>query len=171
VVSEEGSLVLDSDIETFLGLVVGTLDGLITEDVIAGSAIKQTITVSDGDVLTFDWNFLTNEVGEGDEEDEGDDVQDFAFVSLSSGYTDILADVLFSIFMPSSTTFNDETGFAAFSYTFTTGGTFTLGFGVMHADDNEVDSGLLLDNVTIIPEPATIGLLALGSLAFLGKKK
>ncbi|MDD5063785.1 MAG: PEP-CTERM sorting domain-containing protein [Phycisphaerae bacterium] len=166
VVSEGGSLVSDSAIETFLGLPVGTLDGfLFDDDATAGSAIKQTITVSEGDVLTFDWNFLTDEV------EEGDNVRDFAFVSLSTGYADILADAVFSVFVPSSTPFNDETGFAMFSYGFTTSGTFTLGFGVMHVEDNDVDSGLLLDNVIVTPEPATVALLGLGGLSLLRRKR
>jgi hypothetical protein len=163
VISEDGSLVSDSTIETFLGLAAGTLDGLIDDDATAGSAIKQTITASAGDMLTFDWNFLTDEmVGT---------VPDFTFVSIVSGTSEILADVGSSTFVSSATTFSNETGFTMFTYTFPTSGTFTLGFGVMHAWDNEVDSGLLLDNVTIIPEPTTICLLGLGALSLLRRKR
>lgn len=97
---ESLSLVSDSTIETFLGLTAGTLDGLITGDATTGSAIKQTITASVGDMLTFDWNFLTDEV---EEEEEGDYVPDFAFVSIVSGTSEILADVVSSTFVPSST--------------------------------------------------------------------
>lgn len=158
-----GNSVSDSDIETFLGLAAGTLDSLIAGNATTGSAIKQTITVNTGDILTFDWNFLTDEV------EAGDDIRDFTFVSLSIGYTDIMADAVFSVFVPSSTPFNDETGFATFSSTLASG-TYTLGFGVMHVEDNDVDSGLLLDNVTITPEPATITILGLGTLALLKKK-
>jgi len=165
VISEDGSLVSDSTIETFLGLAAGTLDGLIAANATAGSAIKQTITVSAGDMLTFDWNFLTDEV------EAGDDVPDFTFVSIVSGTSEILADAVSSTFVSSGTSFPHETGFTMFPYTFPTSGTFTLGFGVMHAGDNEVDSGLLLDNVTIIPEPATIALLGLGALSLLRRKR
>ena len=47
------------------------------------------------------------------------------------------------------------------TYTFTTGGTFTLGFGVFNATDEIVDSGLFLDNVVlqsapVIPEPGSL---------------
>jgi hypothetical protein len=162
---DNGFLVSDSTIETFLGLAAGTLDGLIAKDATVGSAIKQTITASAGDMLTFDWNFLTDEV------EEGDDVPDFTFVSIVSGTTEILADAVSSTFVSSSTPFFDETGFTMFQYTFPTSGTFTLGFGVMHVEDDDVDSGLLLDNVTIIPEPTTICLLGLGALSLLHKRK
>jgi hypothetical protein len=164
VTSGDGS-VSDSTIETFLGLAAGTLDSLIAGDANEGSAIRQTITAGAGDILTFNWNFLTDEV------EEGDDVPDFAFVSIVSNFSEILADAVSSTFVPSNTPFYDETGFSTFQYTFQTSGTFTLGFGVMDEDDEVVDSGLLLDNVTIIPEPATICLLGLGALSLLRKRK
>lgn len=167
---ESLSLVLGSTIETFLGLMAGTLEGLITDDVTTGSAIKQTITAGAGDMLTFDWNFLTDEVEAGkSEEQAGDVVPDFAFVSIVSGTSEILADAVSSTFVSSSTSFFDETGFSTFSYMFPTSGTFTLGFGVMHVGDEDVDSALLIDN--IIPEPATVALLGLGSLVLIRRKR
>jgi hypothetical protein len=164
ITTYDGS-VSDYTIEMFLGLAAGTLDGLIDANATVGSAIKQTITASAGDMLTFDWNFLTDEV------EAGDDVPDFAFVSIVSNFSEILADAVSSTFVPSDTPFFDETGFSTFQYTFQTSGTFTLGCGVMNEDDEAVDSGLLLDNVTIIPEPATICLLGLGALSLLRRKR
>ena len=158
--NNEGS-VSDSTIETFLELAAGTLDGLIANDATVGSAIKQTITASAGDMLTFDWNFLTDEVEEY--------VPDFAFVSIVSGTSEILADAVSSTFVSSNTPFLDETGFSTFSYMFPSSGTFTLGFGVMHVEDEDVDSALLIDK--IIPEPATIVLLGLGALSLLRRKR
>lgn len=52
---------------------------------------------------------------------------------------------------------------------FPTSGTFTLGFGVMHVGDEDVDSALLIDK--IIPEPVTIGLFGLGSLVLLRTRR
>ncbi len=54
------SLVPESQLETFLGLNQGDLTGLNNGPVTSGSAISQTITVSAGATLTFDYNFLTN---------------------------------------------------------------------------------------------------------------
>ncbi|NEO18042.1 MULTISPECIES: PEP-CTERM sorting domain-containing protein [unclassified Moorena] len=167
-----------SDIETFLGLTAGSLAtipnlpnvGTPTE----GSAIQQTFTAHAGDILTFDWNFLTDEFTSLSEEIFNDVVlfipeefNDFSFVSISQ-MVDGLADTNSPLFIESLTDlFFEETGFQSFSYTFETSGTFSLGFGVLDEDDEIVDSGLLIDNVqlTPVPEPASIlGLLALGAL-------
>jgi hypothetical protein len=64
-----------------------------------------------------------------------------------------------------------ETGYQPYSHTFTSGGTYTLGFGVVDVDltgngDTTVNSALLIDNIkvtnssTTVPEPSVIfGLL------------
>ncbi|GGA04414.1 hypothetical protein [Okeania sp. KiyG1] len=54
--------VSDFAIESFLGLTPGTLDSsLDIIDATEGSAIKQTFFAKAGDILTFDFNFLTDE--------------------------------------------------------------------------------------------------------------
>lgn len=52
---------------------------------------------------------------------------------------------------------------------FPNSGTFTLGFGVMHEGDEDVDSALLIDK--IIPEPVTIGLLGFGTLTLILRRR
>ena len=156
-----------SDIETFLGLTDGSLAtipnlpnvGNPTE----GSAIQQTFTAHAGDVLTFDWNFLTEEFTSSFDPAL---FNDFSFVSIAK-MVDGLADTNSPLFIDSLTPFLEETGFQSFSYTVETSGTYSLGLGVLDDDDDVVDSGLLIDNVklTPVPEPASIlGLLALGAL-------
>ncbi|NEO73259.1 PEP-CTERM sorting domain-containing protein [Moorena sp. SIO3H5] len=155
-----------SDIETFLGLTAGslaTIPNLPNVDTpTEGSAIQQTFTAHAGDVLSFDWNFITNEFTSSN----SGRFNDFSFVSISQ-MVDGLADTDFPLFIESFTDFDEETGFQSFSYTFETSGTFSLGIGVLNEDDTDLDSGLLIDNVelTSVPEPASIlGLLALGAL-------
>ncbi|NEP33635.1 PEP-CTERM sorting domain-containing protein [Moorena sp. SIO3B2] len=167
-----------SDIETFLGLTAGslaTIPNLPNVDTpTEGSAIQQTFTAYAGDILTFDWNFLTNEFTSSLNPEDFNGLpfvnpevfNDFSFVSISQ-MVDGLADTNSPLFIESLTPFFEETGFQSFSYTFETSGTFSLGFGVLDEDDDIVDSGLLIDNVqlTPVPEPASIlGLLALGAL-------
>ncbi|NEO82409.1 PEP-CTERM sorting domain-containing protein [Moorena sp. SIO4G3] len=156
-----------SDLETFLGLTAGslaTIPNLPNVDTPReGSAIQQTFTAHAGDVLTFDWNFLTNESTSSFDPAR---FNDFSFVSIAK-MVDGLADTNSPLFIDSLTPFFQETGFQSFSYTFETSGTFSLGLGVLDEDDEIVDSRLLIDNVelTPVPEPASIlGLLALSAL-------
>ena len=48
-------------IETLLGLSSGSINSLGRGNATDGSAIAQVITAAAGDILTFQWNFATNE--------------------------------------------------------------------------------------------------------------
>jgi hypothetical protein len=141
-------------VESFLDLAPNALTSLVS-NVTNGSAIKQTITVSAGSTLTFDWNFLTNEaVGE-------TFYRDFGFLSIApvgAGGTLVkLADTTSSLVAaPSATGFFDMTGFSTFTFIFTADGTYTLGVGAMNAGDTTINSALLVDNFQITP-PAPPG--------------
>lgn len=151
-----------ASIERFLGLTRGSLSTLGNGVANGGAAIKQTFTASAGDVVSFDWNFLT------DEGTPNARNNDFAFFSLT-GLTE-LADTNVS-FVDSLSPFREETGYQTTSYNITTSGTYTLGLGVLNSGDRKVQSGLLVDNVSSepVPEPASmLGILAFGALG--GKK-
>lgn len=154
-----------SNLESFLGLSSGTLTNSGATE---GSAIQQTIGANTGDVLSFDYNFLTDEVP------GNSDFNDFAFFTLNNNFISLADTLSPELFSPSFSSFAAETGYQSFSYTFTNSGTYTLGFGVVDVDntgggDTGVNSGLLVDNVktTPVPEPMTI----FGSLAALGFMK
>jgi hypothetical protein len=177
--STAGAAFAGSIIEEFLGLEIGSLTnfgipldpfrlpngdpfpgGVATQ----GSAIRQTFTANAGDILTFDWNFLTNETA------LFPPLNDFSFVSISS--LQDLAGALDQRFQPvisPMTQLFQETGFQPFSFTIPTTGTYTLGIGVTDWRDTTKDSVLLVDNVQIasVPEP-TSALAVLGFGAFLG---
>ena len=162
ITSKYGS-VTDTNLESFLDLSLGSLDTLLSANVVEGSAIKQTFTVRQGETLSFSWNFLSNETVF---DDQPTTFNDLAFVSIGGTVLKI-ADTS-NLANPSNTIFNTETGYKTFSYTFTQGGTYLLGIGVVDVDDSNdfFPSGLLVDNVEIqsVPEPMTI----LGSLVALG---
>ncbi len=139
--SRSDSPVVDSELEEFLDLAPGVLDGLGNGDVTEGSAIKQTFTAEAGDILRFDWDFLTNETT------PEDTFNDFAFFSLTP-LTLELADTGES-FVSSLTPFSQETGFQTESIAISEAGTYSLGFGVVDVEDDIIDSGLLIDNVRI----------------------
>ncbi len=151
-----------ASLENFLGLSNGSLSSLGNGVARGGAAIKQTFTANVGDVISFDWNFLT------DEGTPNARNNDFAFFSLS-GLTE-LADTNVS-FVDSFSPFREETGYQTTSYTITKAGTYTLGLGVVNTGDVKGLSGLLVDNVRTetVPEPASmLGILAFGALG--GKK-
>lgn len=159
-----------TDVETFLGLETGSLFALGNGNATNGSAIKQTFTAKTGDVVSFSWNFL--------KEQEPDPIyNDFAFASLNSLST--LASPLTSslvAFSAPNSTFNQQTGFQASSFTIQTAGTYTLGLGVVNVTDTSGNSGLLVDDVSVkpVPEPSSVlGTLALGAVGvwFLLKRK
>jgi hypothetical protein len=134
-----------------------------------GSAIKQEITANAGEVLTFSWNFLTNE-------EPSEDYNDFAFFTLGDHFQ-ILADTQSSDLGDDFFSgFNKSTGLKTFSYTIPTTGTYTLGFGVVDVGPESDPDGAVLFNSALqidtiqekvstpVPEPSTI----LGILTALG---
>ncbi len=170
-----------SELETFLGLAPGNLNSLGNGTTIEGSAIRQTFTANAGDVLTFDYNFLTQGPLPPDP-----NFNDFSFFTISNSTDSVLelADTsLATTPFPNPPTFDNQTGFQSRSFTIPTSGTFNLGFGVTDVEDGSIDSGLLVDNIVLqqlpvpepIPEPASVlGLLtfgALGAIAMLKRKR
>ena len=140
VISNGGSSVTDSALESFLGLSTGALDGMGNGNATQGSAIKLSpITVAAGTTVTFDWDFLTGEAT------PSSFYNDFAFVSIKD-LTE-LADTNSTFVTPPGSV--KQTGYKTFSYTFTTAGTYAIGLGVVDVGDSTVDSTLLVDNVSL----------------------
>jgi hypothetical protein len=145
-----GGAVRLGELETFLGLQPGSLDSISTSRVVEGSAIKRTVTVQAGTVLSFAWNFLTNEVTNLDEPAvfANPDANDLVFVTITP--LSLVADTFWT-FAFSAADFLSETGFATFTVTLPTTGSYTLGIGVVDVGDTLELSGLLLDNFTLTP--------------------
>jgi len=160
--------VSDTAIEVFLGLTVGSLDSLIGigQEPIEGTAIKQTFTANAGEFISFDWNFFTDE----GTPNQSFGFNDFAFVSLLG--LEVLADTYFPTFVLSGTGLNEETGVNTYvSPPLPVSGVYTLGIGVMDVGDEGYISALLVDNVTVVPEPSTILLLGSGLIGLFGFRK
>lgn len=166
---------LPSNLEGFLGLSTflgdESLDSIATAQPIEGSAIKQTFTASAGDVVSFSWNFVTNESVEQAARNDSTfpNFNDFAFAAIQSDSSNeifSLADTI-SNFSNSSTPLFNETGFNTFSYKVPDTGNYTLGIGVADVGEPTRISGLLVDNVEAVPEPSsmlgTLGVLFLGA--------
>ena len=167
-----------NEIEQFLGLTSESLNNLSKSNTFGGSAMKQTFTANAGDIISFDFNFLTSESTPNNAKN------DFSFVSFASNVLDnpflhLLSDT-FSNFVNSNTRFSRETGYESFEYEILETGDYTLGFGVANATTDAGHSGLLVDNIKVIssvsvPEPnITFGLFVsalFGVFSFPKKRK
>lgn len=143
-------------LDPFLGLPIGSVKQFSNAIghflAFEGSAIQQSFTANAGSILSFKWNYLT---------DEGLPI-DFAFAVLD-GSLILLADS--STTQPGSgTLFAYESGYHTFATTLTGSGTHQIAIGVVDTGDPAVNSGVLLDDFTIraLPEPGTLLLLISG---------
>ncbi|MBE9208705.1 PEP-CTERM sorting domain-containing protein [Nostoc sp. LEGE 06077] len=154
--------VADTAVESFLGLANRALDTFNSQNVINGSAIKNTITVQAGDVLRFNWRFQT------DEYLSSLVYNDFSFYSIGTSLNR-LADVrqVGNFGQTASQT----------SYTFNTAGTYTIGFGVVNTLDRFLGSSLTVRTSSSagsepVPEPMTIiGSLTAGAFGVALRRK
>jgi len=170
----------DAEIETFLGLLAGALDGRVagkSGDAHSGTAMKQTFDAIAGDTFFFDYVFLTNDLRDLGF-NQAVDSNDFAFISIVGTPTGLgtgvgnLTDTSLPLIM-SSTIFSFETQPNSFGLILPFDATYTLGIGVIDSFDDGVDSAILIDNVrvrmasAVIPEPSSIVLFGLGAVAIL----
>ena len=134
-----------SELESFLGLSSGALNGLVGESVIKGSVIEQTISVNPGDTLSIDWNFLT---------DEPPNVfrNDLAFIIID-GNLIVLADTSESFIASNASPFVQATGYRVFTHLFETAGTYSVAIGVVDVGDDIGASGLFIDDVSLNTSP------------------
>ena len=136
-----------------------------------GSAFDITMSLNVGDVVTFQYDFLTAE-------DPTDSVphQDFGFATLvnSAGSLvnyQILGHQTTAVNSTGQSPFFNETGtsgnhYSTYSFNITTAGTYTLGIGVMDAQTMDTPSALLVDNISVastVPEPGVIALAVIGA--------
>lgn len=153
------------ELDAALGLAGYPTDSLFNYGAVDGSVVTTEITVKAGDTLSFAWNFLTNELI-----DPNLTQNDFAFFTVVPTVSPItttvnqLADNT-STFVPSTRmNFEAETSFNTETVTFSSDGTFTLGFGVVDVGDFAGASGLLVDNIKLAGQTQGIALTAGTSL-------
>jgi hypothetical protein len=163
------SAVPEAQLEIFLGLNPpsglnsGDLTNLGNGPVTGGSAIMQSITVSAGATLSFDYNFLTN--APPPSTNPLGAVDPFGFVTAPTlasfvdnyyGYPTPMSAA------PASTGFLYQSGYHTFTETFTTAGTYSLGIGVANVTSDTPSSALLIDNITLTGGTIVNGLFATG---------
>lgn len=143
----------NSQLEQFAGLANGALDAAAGENVRRGSAIKSTIEVEAGDVLTMDWEWMSREPSKANVNN------DFAFFSMSLiGIKDVLASVAM----------NGASASGTYSWTAAAAGTLTYVVGVVNVIDNKHLSRLTVSKLSPVPVPAAALLFGSALLGFAG---
>ncbi|WP_340119433.1 type I secretion C-terminal target domain-containing protein [Pelagibius sp. 7325] len=137
-----GDSVSASALDTFLGVAPGTLSGLGATE---GSAMKFSIDGGEGDPVSFDWNFVTNE-------QTPTVFNDSAYLFVLEGgsvvHMQLLADTN-ATFFGSPSVFSEETGYTTISGNLPGDGIYTFAVVVFDRIDSSFDSGLLIDNLQI----------------------
>ncbi|RYD68314.1 MAG: tandem-95 repeat protein, partial [Sphingomonadales bacterium] len=110
-------------------LVVGSDTVLVPTE---GAAMKTSLTLQAGDVVTFDWNFTTDDYAP---------YKDFAFATVNAS--------TYSLSNTQATGDYGATGWNTFTFTAPTAGTYVLGQGVMNDQDASVESYLAVDAIRI----------------------
>ena len=155
---------LPAPLEALMGVAPGSIAAL--GDSPQGIVLYQDVMVSAGDVLSFDYNMLTEELTL----DGIISVFDDPAAYFADGSVQFLQDVNATNFQLSAadlrtpTTQTTETGYIPVSHTFVSSGVQRIGFGVFNDPDISAQSALLIDNVRIVtpvPAPGAVGLLAL----------
>jgi hypothetical protein len=145
--------ILAADMDTALHLPAGTVNTFVSGTPTRGSVIYQNVVVAAGSTLSFDWNFMSDELHE---DPIFDDFAFYSVVGATSGIQDsyLLASRNSSTFSSSAPVgFDGITGWETQTYYFPTSDTYRIGFGVMNVTDGGYDSAIMLDGI-VVPEPA-----------------
>ncbi len=147
--SSGGGSVSAATLNAFFGTTLPATNGPATE----GSGIKQTVALSTGEVVKFDWKYNSFE----------DPGYDYSFVTINGAFTQLAGGGTL------------VTPYNTFTFVAPTAGNYTFGVGVVDTRDTIVDSRLLVDNfrssgdtASAVPEPATMTMLGIGVAGMFG---
>jgi hypothetical protein len=131
-----------------------------------GSAITQSVTVNAGDVMSYKWNFLSDEL------DEDPEFNDFTFLVVDGDAYLLTSKTLGTFGATAALGFDGETGWQNGNFTFTAGGSHEIGWASVNVGDAGHNSVLLLDSIVIpVPEPASLGVIGIGALMLLRRRR
>ena len=168
-----------TNLESFLGVSPGFLSPSNSLfGAIEGSLISQKFSANSGDILSFDWRFLTNDSAV--EIIPGFLDADYAFVAIAGNnffQLDVLSTSGSTLLSPTSdpsVVFQKSTPLSSYSLKLPSTSLYTLSFGVVDVGGSANTSALLIDNVKLeqtkaVPEPSlTAAILLLSGLGVVG---
>lgn len=133
----------------------------------SGFIVSNVVVTAELNIITFGYDFLTSEFD--------NTFPDTAFAILRDSSGDVVGGVRI-IAQPSDATlslvagpddpFFFHTGYQSFELSVATPGTYSLAIGVVDRTNDQSPSGLLVDGVSVVPEPST-ALLALAGVTLL----
>jgi len=137
-----------ADLELFFGAAPGAIVAASADPGydpgFEGSGIKDSFGFVTGDVISFSYNFLTDEL-------PNPYADDYAFVSIGGQVTrldHVLGSTLYETLHADN--YYLETGYQSFSYTALNAGVLDFGIGVVDAYWGGTDSALLVDNIKVM---------------------
>jgi len=148
-------------LEAAAGLAAGALDVDVVNQATEGSVLWRTFTVNAGDVLSFDWQLMTR-----DEAFGGAGGLDYAFLTINGVL--VTLGTASDANVAGTAPYLYQTGLTRYEHVFTGSGNVTVAFGVTDVGDYSATTSLILDNVTVVPEPSAILLMGMGALGLVG---
>ncbi|WP_028870054.1 PEP-CTERM sorting domain-containing protein [Psychromonas arctica] len=146
------------NVANFTAIDKSAFNSLTTGSAKSGSAYQNTVAVDAGSTFSFDWKWWSDEVS-------NIRYNDFAFVNLSLGSLDWLADTS----TPDYTTGN-------FAWTAAESGWLTYTIGVFNVGDTFKNSTLIVKNISVsnpasVPSPASLGILAVALVGLIASRR
>jgi hypothetical protein len=168
VTAQSGTFAVgNAALQTFFhGVALGGFEG-------SGVLIPFTVSAADKQ-LTFQYDFLSNEPFQSMPR------ADFAFTAIFNAANALQGSTsTFAVESPSMQTFNSQTPFIFHTglqtLTLSLGalapGNYTLGIGVEDASTADHASGVLIDNVQLVPEPSVFALAIAGAGLLIGVRR
>jgi hypothetical protein len=150
--------VATATLETFLGLAAGDLDAVSPSNpTVEGSAAQLSFTIAVPMDLHLDFILLSNET-----DAWAPTFTDFFFTTLTGESAVEHRSVVDPLVASPGTVFDRDSGWLSVDWVGLAPGSYTLGFGIVDVQDSDLGTAVLVDNISLVPEPRIAAMLFFG---------